>query len=223
LAFYRGGRLTLFPRNVATIYPDSVKPPWQVGTTITQPHSWDPVLVPSSPAVPTTWIQPYPITSAIPGFVDSTDPYPFTNFEWSGLTSLQSPASNSPPLWDQQYYIDLDMTGINTSRSSPAPVSAVPPLLMPVSSQSLDDTSQDPQLGLMFSKDRQRTYLEAYWRHFHPLFPILHKQKFSSYKGLQGLLMAIMAVGAQFTQDMFSATDSRILLERCLDALCKVS
>jgi hypothetical protein len=112
-----------------------------------------------------------------------------------------------------------------TSSSSPAPVSAVPPILLPLSIVNTEDSEQDTQLGIKLSMARKKAYFEAYWKHFHPLFPILHKPKFSRYMQRSGggvLLAAIMAIGARYTDEQLAGSDSRILHERCEEYVLNV-
>ncbi|KAF2665284.1 hypothetical protein BT63DRAFT_416854 [Microthyrium microscopicum] len=213
----------------ATVYPNSDKGPWIRPQFPPDSSNWadeafgsSHIFLPPSPAVTSPWPQ-YNNPSSAPTNIDLSSTFPYTNvLDWSGLNS----ETNSPPIWEQLYF-EPDMTVITgTSRSSSAPVIAVPPQLMPSNSASTsyEDSSQNGPIGQLLSQDRQRIYVEAYWRHFHPIFPILHKQKFTQYRRLPGgsvLLAAIMAIGAQFTHEWFAGSDSRILLERCAEKITK--
>jgi len=145
------------------------------------------------------------------------------------ISSHQSPTSSSPSVWDPLVAItspESDMARFNaSSRSSPAPMSAVPPTLMSFSSHGTEDSAQDSHLGAILSKERQQIYLQAYWRCFHPFFPILHKQRLQNGNKLhgRGILGAVMmAIGAQYTHEFFAGSDSRILHERATEAMSKV-
>ena len=185
--------------------------------------SWtaDPALQFPTPAQ--SWI-PYQIPQ--PGNFLGPEPYPpFSAVDWSGIHAGLSPSSTSPPALDQ-IWIESEMASIKTSSSSsPPPVSAVPPVLLPLSVVNPEDSVEDSQLGIKLSMTRKKAYFDAYWRHFHPLFPILHKQTFSNYMrrtGGRGLLAAIMAIGAQYSHEQLAGSDSRILHERCEEYVLNV-
>jgi hypothetical protein len=153
--------------------------------------------------------------------------------DWPNLNprSIQSPDSTARPIWlPDPVPADPDRTSINPSTSSsPTPVSAVPPVLLPLSNGvgagSPEDSLQDGQLGVSLSIQRKRAYVEAYWRYFHPHFPIIHRQRFTQYTQVRGaklLLAAMMAIGAQYAQELFAGSDSRILHEKCQELISKV-
>jgi hypothetical protein len=154
-------------------------------------------------------------------------PSPFQTVDWAGINhQLQSPDSTVPPIWSIPA-IDHDKS-LRTSTSS-SPVSAVPPILLPLSGAGgaigPEDSLQDGQLGVSLSIQRKRAYVEAYWRYFHPLFPIMHRQRFTQYTQVPGaklLLAAMMAIGAQYAQELFAGSDSRILHEKCQELIAKV-
>lgn len=65
-------------------------------------------------------------------------------------------------------------------------------------------------------------YLDNYWRHFHPSFPILHRPTFQRVGASPMLLAAMISIGAQFSNESFAKRRSRILHDRCLKLLKKV-
>jgi hypothetical protein len=210
-------------------YPDSqCHPPWK-------PDPYDPTfpLSPSSqcdmwngisapqypPSVPQlikveNYQQPFH-----PGWTTDLNPH-----------GLQSPDSTAPHIWlPDPVPADHDGRSINpSSSSSPTPpVSAVPPVLLPLSNGagSPEDSLQDGQLGVSLSIQRKKAYVDAYRRYFHPLFPIIHWQRFTQYTQVRGaklLLAAMMAIGAQYAQELFAGSDSRILHEKCQELIVKV-
>jgi hypothetical protein len=163
-------------------------------------------------------------------------PHPFTEQNWAGIApnnrnDMQSPDSTTPKIYIPNLLLtDADRGSIYPSaRSSPTPpVSAVPPVLISNGFGGAgrpEDSLQDGQLGVSLSIQRQRAYTEAYWRYFHQLFPIIHRQRFTQYTQVRGpklLLAAIMAIGAQYAQELFAGSDSRILHERCQELIAKV-
>jgi hypothetical protein len=155
----------------------------------------------------------------------------FQSVDWASLNhSLQSPDSTAPPILEPVPAMYHESASLKTSNSSsPTPVSAVPPILLPLSGAGgavgPEDSLQDGQLGVSLSIQRKRAYVEAYWRYFHPLFPFIHRQRFTQYTQVRGaklLLAAMMAIGAQYAQELFAGSDSRILHEKCQELIAKV-
>jgi hypothetical protein len=85
----------------------------------------------------------------------------------------------------------------------------------------MESPLEEQQLGIDLSLRTKQHYLEAYWTHFHPLLPVLHKASHGT--GSNPLLTAaMMAIGAQYTTDeQFARADSRILHEKCLELIAK--
>jgi Fungal specific transcription factor domain len=171
------------------------------------------------------FIYQFPPTSAFP---EPTESYPtFNTEEWPGITTGQSPCSLTSPAWEQ-LWMDSERASIKTSStSSPrlAVISAVPPVVIPFNVVNPDDSIQDRDLGITITNERQKTYWDAYWRWFHPMFPFLHRQSVLDYgkkTGRRGLLAAIMAIGAQYSSEILAGTDSRILHERCEESVQNV-
>ena len=156
------------------------------------------------------------------------EPYP-QPFHPAWTTDL-NPNSTAPHIWlPDPVPADHDHRSINpSSSSSPTPpVSAVPPVLLPLSNGagSPEDSLQDGQLGVSLSIQRKKAYVDAYRRYFHPLFPIIHRQRFTQYTQVRGaklLLAAMMAIGAQYEHELFAGSDSRILHEKCQELIAKV-
>jgi hypothetical protein len=71
-------------------------------------------------------------------------------------------------------------------------------------------------------KTKQHHYIRAYWNHFHPLFPVLHPQIFDQHRSNPLLSAAVMAIGAQYTNEPFARSDSRILHQKCQEVIAQV-
>jgi hypothetical protein len=127
-------------------------------------------------------------------------------------------------MWPQ-LPVDREKWRLKSSTSSSlTPLSVVPPILLPLSGTGPENSLQGDQLGVSLSIQRKRAYVEAYWRYFHPLFPIMHRQRFTQYTQVRGaklLLAAMMAIGAQYSQELFAGSDSRILHEKCQELIVK--
>jgi hypothetical protein len=180
----------------------------------------------SSPWLSSTYSHP---TLAV---VDSIESYqnPYSSINISGITSLSPPESATPPKWDLMLEHERH-SAVQSSSSSPAPVLAAPPILLPVSGTGSDELLQDGQLGGILHPTRQKTYTDAYWKHFHPVFPIVHQRlRFmpasnpsasSAGRARRLLQVTMMAVGAQYSEEWFAPSDSRILHEKCQEVIVK--
>jgi hypothetical protein len=62
-------------------------------------------------------------------------------------------------------------------------------------------------------------WLNSYWRHFHPTFPIVHRFTFISLETSPMLCAAMAAIGAYYSNDVF---DARELHDRCVKQLVNV-
>ncbi|OJD11764.1 hypothetical protein AJ78_07524 [Emergomyces pasteurianus Ep9510] len=65
--------------------------------------------------------------------------------------------------------------------------------------------------------------LECYWKHFDPLFPIVHRPTFAAIKPIPLLSGAMVAIGSQYDTRPNSKEYSLSLLEACLNLLGKES
>ncbi|OJD23377.1 hypothetical protein ACJ73_05267 [Blastomyces percursus] len=63
--------------------------------------------------------------------------------------------------------------------------------------------------------------LECYWRHFHPLFPIVHRPSFYAVKPIPLMSGAMVAIGSQYDTRPNAKEYSLSLLEACLNILAK--
>ncbi|KIW09019.1 uncharacterized protein PV09_00914 [Verruconis gallopava] len=87
-------------------------------------------------------------------------------------------------------------------------------------SLDIESPLEEQQLGVELSLKTKQHYLEAYWTRFDPFFPIVHKP--SHRPGTNPLLTAaMMAIGAQYADEEFARSDSRILHEKCLELIAK--
>lgn len=57
-------------------------------------------------------------------------------------------------------------------------------------------------------KSKWADYLDCYWRHFHPLFPILHYATIVSFAPPPALAVLMLIIGAQFSALPASKTHS---------------
>jgi Fungal specific transcription factor domain len=87
----------------------------------------------------------------------------------------------------------------------------------------LEGLLEEQQLGIYLSLKTKQHYVEAYWKHFHPLFPILHRHTYQMHKSNPLFSAAVMAVGAQYCDRGFAKSDSRILHGKCQELISKVS
>jgi hypothetical protein len=65
-------------------------------------------------------------------------------------------------------------------------------------------------------------YFDNYWRLFHPSFPVVHRVTFRRVTESPMLRAAMVAVGAQYSNDPSAKRRSRILHDRCLKLLDRV-
>lgn len=65
-------------------------------------------------------------------------------------------------------------------------------------------------------------YFDNYWRLFHPSLPLVHRATFDGINGSPMLRAAMIAVGAQYSNDPSAKRKSRILHDRCMKILDKV-
>lgn len=102
---------------------------------------------------------------------------------------------------------------------------------MPVGSyESRDDEERkylipNDSFGLATDTYQSALYLEHYWQHFHPAFPVVHRASFHLDPEAQAPLLraAMMAVGAQYSDAPNSQVDSLSLHERCVKVLSQVN
>lgn len=66
-------------------------------------------------------------------------------------------------------------------------------------------------------------YLDCYWQHFHPLFPIIHHSSFLSVSPPPLLVLLMVVIGAQFSFHPESKTYSAFLYEYCVGCFPTVS
>lgn len=65
-------------------------------------------------------------------------------------------------------------------------------------------------------------YMENYWQHFHPSFPMIHKNNFLSEPLAPLLHAAMLSIGAQFSPDADAKAKSRSMHELCVKVLSMV-
>ncbi|KAF2087735.1 hypothetical protein K490DRAFT_65575 [Saccharata proteae CBS 121410] len=80
----------------------------------------------------------------------------------------------------------------------------------------------DQLLGIpVIDPIQSHRYLDHFWQFFHPHFPIKHKPTFVAQSQPPLLLAAMLAVGAQYSQEAGSKAESRALHGKCLKAIAK--
>lgn len=65
-------------------------------------------------------------------------------------------------------------------------------------------------------------YLDNFWRHFHPAFPVVHRTSFERVSQSPMLHAAMIAIGGQYSNDASVKRKSRLLHDRCVKLLDKV-
>jgi hypothetical protein len=66
-------------------------------------------------------------------------------------------------------------------------------------------------------------YLNNYWRLFHPTFPVVHRPTFGGMNSSPLLCAAMIAINGQYSTDANTKRTSRLLHDRCIKLLEKVS
>lgn len=69
----------------------------------------------------------------------------------------------------------------------------------------------------------KQNYINAYWRSFHPAFPILHKLTYQRKMPSPLLQAAIMAVGTHYSAEPHADGDAKVMQEKCNRLLANVS
>ncbi|KAK2794621.1 hypothetical protein FQN51_000790 [Onygenales sp. PD_10] len=71
--------------------------------------------------------------------------------------------------------------------------------------------------------DKLQDCFDCYWKHFHPIFPIVHRPTFFSTKPSPLMWYAMLAIGSQYDTRPHAKEYSLALLEACLNILSKRS
>lgn len=151
----------------------------------------------------------YPSTRS-PTSAASTHPFSYINGE-------KSPATHSIGL-------AMNMTTSYPMPSIPMPTPQDSYLIFPKTVQQREEEEQaflfpEQPFGMGADTYQFTNYLDNYWRLFHPSYPIIHKPTFDSVGGSPILKAAMLAIGAQYTDDAAAKAKSRTLHERCLKLL----
>jgi hypothetical protein len=169
--------------------------------------------------------------------------YPPHSYEPLWQLPLQSTNVSSPRSTGQgQTGWEMEPTSFPASvASSPASTcAALPPVAVPQCQNgvpyplpwvaqrdpygdlNLEGLLEDQHLGVNLSLRTKQHYADAYWKNFHPQFPVLHRQSYRSQSPSPLLGAAVMAMGAQYVDEPYAKGDSRILHEKCLELITKV-
>ncbi|QDS70775.1 hypothetical protein FKW77_004021 [Venturia effusa] len=143
------------------------------------------------------------MTSILPGI----DQEPFLK---SGASSPMSEASTAVP----------PVMILQNIKGSPYP------LLFPVQrdkhgSLDLEGPLEDQQLGISLSLKTKQHYVELYWKHFHPTFPVLHRPTYQNQTSCPLLSAAVMSIGAQYDDGHLAKSDARILHQKCQELISR--
>jgi Fungal specific transcription factor domain len=167
-----------------------------------------------------SFIEPwsYPSTRS-PTSTSSTLPFPYTNGE-------KSPATHS---------IGLAISMATSYPTSNIPMPAPPDpmsgyMMFPTPLKTVQQRDEEEQailfpeqsFGMGIDTYQYTQYLDNYWRLFHPSFPIIHKPTFGGVNESPILKAAMLAIGAQYTDDAAAKAKSRSLHDRCLKLLDQV-
>ena len=76
---------------------------------------------------------------------------------------------------------------------------------------------------LLAADGKFKHYLDCYWQHFHPLFPIIHRSSFISTSPPPLLALLMVVIGAQFSLHPESKNHSAFLYEYCVGYFSTVS
>lgn len=76
---------------------------------------------------------------------------------------------------------------------------------------------------VLSSKSRWGDYLDCYWEHFHPLFPILHHATMISIAPPPALAVLMVIIGAQFSKYPASKIHSISMYDSCVGLFATVS
>lgn len=164
-----------------------------------------------------SFIEPwsYPSTRS-PTSATSTLPFSYTNGE-------KSPATHSIGL-----AISMATSYPTSNIPMPAPPDPMSSYMMfpnPLKTVQQRDEEErvilfpEQSFGMGTDTYQYAQYLDNYWRLFHPSFPIIHKPTFRGATESPMLKAAILAIGAQYTDDAAAKAKSRSLYDRCLKLL----
>lgn len=81
-------------------------------------------------------------------------------------------------------------------------------------------------MGLSFDEPaytNEYRYIEAYWNNIHPYFPIVHRPSFNPHTSSPLLKASMIALGAESLGATIDRTNARLVHERCIKVLKKVS
>jgi hypothetical protein len=80
-------------------------------------------------------------------------------------------------------------------------------------------------MGLPAHTFPSEQFLNNYWRLFHPTFPVVHRFSFENMSSSSSPLLraAMIAIDGQYSSDMSTKKTSRVIHDRCIKLLAKVS
>ncbi|KAF2805067.1 uncharacterized protein BDZ99DRAFT_524790 [Mytilinidion resinicola] len=160
----------------------------------------------------------------------------FIEPQWSSYPSTRSPTSATstmPFSWsgtEKSPHLGLALQMVTTSGGYPVPGMSAPAdmpgfLMYPTQKTAAQRDEEEQQflfpehlLGMADTYQFQiEQYLDNYWRLFHPSFPVIHKPTFVNESPL--LRAAMIAIGAQYTDDSGAKAKSRLLHDKCVKLL----
>ena len=76
--------------------------------------------------------------------------------------------------------------------------------------------------GMSLPLSPYEQYLDNYWKYFHSFFPVIHPGTFDNHSTSPMLRAAMIAIGAQYSNDPSAKRQSQILTDRCSKLFDKV-
>lgn len=77
--------------------------------------------------------------------------------------------------------------------------------------------------NVLGANSKFKLYVDCYWQHFHPLFPILHYPTIMSGVPPPALAVLMVVIGAQFSSRPESKIYSTFMYESCVRLIADVS
>ncbi|KAF2842041.1 hypothetical protein M501DRAFT_988309 [Patellaria atrata CBS 101060] len=208
--------------------PWGMSPQYSSSSGYASPHECLPLLGPGVPSyrprsvsnasMDGPWQLPYTNASRSPQSATSTLPLYWADVDKSTYPSTVNGFSDpgTPPFSSAGYY------GI------PGPTSGYMPYQQLIS-KSHEDIDRDEQISLFSDNSlgvsvafyNVQQFYQNYWTHFHALFPILHQPSFNADEKPPILKAAMMAIGAQYSDDSSERGQARALHDRCMKVLIK--
>ncbi|KAF1982782.1 hypothetical protein K402DRAFT_407435 [Aulographum hederae CBS 113979] len=212
------------PWSASTHYSSSsgYASPWQTYQLPYFEQSVPPELVPnrsSSVSFVDSWNPEYPTVSVSPASTQSPFHWAMSTKSPSTTSTSTSPAFSykaSMPrvIASSQRYSTHVPTYSNGSWEGSS---------VQDSGDEVDTLLEGQQLPVGVNIHKKNSYISAYWKHFHPLFPVLHSYTHKTKKPSPLLQAAIVSIGAFYSGEPHAERDSKILHEKTVQGLAKTT